>query len=210
MRRAFLALLSRERLSWQQGHGMWSFTNRALVALLVSFLWGYATAGDWILFGLSASWLMIFLGAFWGSDAWSQEQDGERLMLFSLPCPWWVLSSAKIVAPLLLLGLCLLSALAGWSLDATGSWSASAIGLSLAHAGAVGMMVLGLAATLSARKIDMPVAFLLAFGLSASLQLGIELATWHLAAMALTFFGLHHLSVLALGEGASSRLISLD
>jgi len=183
---------------------------RALFPLLLSFLWGYATAAEWLLFGLSASWLALFLGTYHGSEIWDRAAGAEpRPSSAGSPSPL-LLSLSKVLAPLALILLCLLTMLAGWSLDAVGAWSMAQIAIHLVQAGLLGMVALGLAASFSARGFGMPGAFLLSFGLSALVQLGLTLSTWQLTLVALATVGLHHLMVMIAVETWRPRRLSLD
>jgi len=168
--------------------------SRAFFPLLLSFLWGYATAAEWLLFGLSASWLALFLGTYHGSELWDRPNPAKFRML----------------APLALLLLCLLGMSAGWSLDATGAWSLPQLAQHFADAALLGVVALGLAASFSARGLGMPAAFLLSFGVSALVQLGLSLGTWQMALVAFAALGLHHLMERIALEASRPRQLSLD
>lgn len=184
--------------------------SRALFPLLLSFLWGYATAAEWLLLGLSASWLALFLGTYHGSELWDRTAGAELRPSSAGTLSPLLLSLSKVLAPLTLLLLCLLSMLAGWSLDAVGAWSPGQIAIHLWDAALLGMIALGLAASFSARGIGMPGAFLLSFGLSALMQLGLPLSTWQMTLVALATIGLHHLMVMIVVETRRQRRLSLD
>lgn len=184
--------------------------SHALFPLLLSFLWGYATAAEWLLFGLSASWLALFLGTYHGSEIWDRAVGAEVSQCSARTPSPLLLSLSKVLAPFALILLCLLSMLAGWSLDAVGAWSLAQIAIHLFHAALLGMIALGLAASFSARGFGMPGAFLVSFGLSALVQLGLDLSTWQLTLVALATVGLHHLMVMIAVDSWRPRRLSLD